>query len=103
MPAYKKYKQLKLAIDSLQDHYNMVSLSFKLHQKPVTGVLNGSALDWSFESESPVFIKYIPSGMLRKYSLWTDKVPKNISQMYNAISDAALKAGFDLSEKEELV
>jgi len=100
MRTYKKYKQLKLGIDFLQDQYDTVGLSFKLRQRQVTGILNGSTADWIFQSSSPAFLKRIPSGALTKYAVWIDTVPKDISLVYNQISEAALKAGYDMNEKE---
>ena len=100
MPVHKKYKQLKFSVDALKDQYHAVYLSFRLHQKPVTGVLNGSANDWTFSSESPSFMRHVPCGALHKYQLWHGHVPKNISAVYNGIIEAAFKAGYELNERE---
>ena len=100
MPTRKRYSQLKFDIDSLQYHYEMVFLSFKINQHEVKGVLNGSSTDWTFQSNSPVFLKIVPSGKLSKYALWPGRVPRQINKIYNGIADAAIKAGYDITEKE---
>jgi len=103
MPTKKRYRQLKFEINELQSHYEMVFLSFKLNRHEVTGFLNGSSADWTFQSNSPEFLKIIPSGKLFKYALWVGRVPKEITKIYNGIEEAAIKAGFDIMEKEEAV
>ena len=101
MTARKRYRQLKIQIDELTYHYEMVILSFKINKYEINGILNGSATDWIFHSDSPAFLKIIPSGRLSKYSLWIDHVPKDISKIYNGVEEAALKAGYDIADKEE--
>ena len=103
MRAFKKYKQLKLGINPLEDHYHGVVLQFRLNRRPVYGILNGSCNDWYFQSDSPAFLRYFPSGILHKYNLWTDSVPLKISEVYNGILESALKCGYDLADKEECV
>ena len=103
MPTRKRYRQLKFNIVELQYHYEMVFLSFKLNQHEVKGVLNGSTTDWTFQSTSPAFLKIVPSGKLSKYALWIGRVPKQINKIYDGISDAAIKAGYDITEKEEFL
>jgi len=103
MPARKRYKQLKLETDAYQYHYEKLHLSFKLNQHTIEGILNGSASDWTFQSNSPAFLKQIPSGKLSKYALWVDEVPRQISKIYNGIWEAAIKVGYDIAEKEELI
>jgi hypothetical protein len=101
MTALRKYRQLKLGFDGQQEHYVSVPVSFPLGGQIVTGILNGTAADWIFHSSSPVFLRDFPSGRLHKYELWIDRVPKQISRVYNGILASALKAGYDLAEKEE--
>ena len=96
----RRYKQLKLGIEPYREQYNHLFLSFRLGKHTVQGVLNGACHDWYFESLSPAFLKQIPSGVLYKYTLWYDRVPNNISSIYNNILEAALRAGYDLMEKE---
>ena len=100
---YRKYRQLKLSMETLREQYDGVLLQFKWNQAEIRGVLNGSVTDWNFRSQSPAFIRLVPSGHLSKYSLWVTRVPKSISKLYNGIADAALKAGYDMNDKEELV
>jgi hypothetical protein len=102
-PPKRRYRQLKLDIDVLQHHYEMVSLSFKLNQYQVSGILNGSASDWTFQSDSPAFLNIVPSGRLSKYALWLDRVPRQISKIYNGIWEAAIKQGYDIAEPEEVL
>ena len=102
MTTHKRYRQLKLDIAVLRDQYEGVALSFSLNRQPVTGILIGSWTDWVFYSSSPAFLRYLPSGRLHKYTLWTGPVPRCISKLYNGILESALKAGYDISEKEEL-
>ena len=98
MPSCKRYKQLKLSIDSDSDHYEAVLLSFRLQNQTVFGILNGTIADWNFRSGSAVFLKYIPSGVLQKYALWVDQIPKKLPEIYDGISTAAAKAGYSMLE-----
>ena len=98
----RRYKQLKLGVEPYRGEFDSLWLTFKLGSQPVQGLLIGARSDWRFLSSSEVFLKCIPSGVLPKYALWFNGVPKNISALYNNIFDAALKAGYDLTEKEEL-
>jgi hypothetical protein len=100
MPPSKRYKQLKLGMDSFQYHYDSVVLSFTINRKPVCGILKGNSVDWMFQSDSPAFLKLIPSGTLNKYAIWWDAIPKDINKVYNGILEASFKAGYDLCEKE---
>lgn len=99
--SYKKYRQLKLEIYALQGQYTDVVLSFRVNGNPISGILKGSLTDWTFTSDSPAFKRLVPSGMLHKYTLWVNRVPKGISKLYSAIIEAGLKAGYELEEKEE--
>ena len=101
MTALRKYRQLKLGFDGLQEYYVSVPVSFRLGGQMVTGILNGTAADWIFHSSSPAFLRDFPSGRLHKYELWIDQVPRQISKVYNGILTSALRAGYDLTEKEE--
>lgn len=93
---------MKLGIEPYRDQFNNLWLSFRLGKYIVEGVLNGACHEWYFESYSAAFLKQVPSGVLHKYELWYNSVPKNISNIYNSIMEAALKAGYDLLEKEEV-
>jgi hypothetical protein len=101
MRAYAKSRQLKLEIHFLQQNFNGVELSFRLHNQTVKGHLLGNAQDWMFYSCSPAFLKIVSSGKLQKYNLWLNTIPKGISEVYNGIYESALKAGFDITDKEE--
>ncbi|MCU7551721.1 hypothetical protein OCK74_21550 [Chitinophagaceae bacterium LB-8] len=98
MPTSKRYKQLKLGVDSFRSHYQSVVLSFTIKRKSVSGILKGNRVDWMFQSDSPAFLKLVPSGILNKYALWWDMVPKDLDKVYNGIFEAAFKAGYDLCE-----
>jgi hypothetical protein len=98
----RRYKQLKLEVEPYREQFNSLWLSFKLGKHPVQGLLIGASHDWCFQSTSPAFLKQIPTGVLRKYALWFNGVPKNISSIYNNILEAALREGYDLTEKEEV-
>ena len=100
MPPSKRYKQLKLGVDSFRSHYHCIVLSFTIKRKSVSGILKGNPVNWMFESDSPAFLKLVPSGVLNKYALWWDVVPKDLDKVYNGILEAAFKAGYDLCEKE---
>lgn len=100
MPVRKRYRQLKFEIDEQQDHYEGVLLRFRLNREEVTGLLNGSITDWVFQSDSPAFLKFVPSGRLCKYALWYDRIPQQVNRIYKGMWEAALKAGYELSEKE---
>lgn len=97
---FRKYKQLRFNVDVLQDHYEAVPLLFRLYHKKVKGILQGDFRNWQFTSSSPVFLKYIPGGTLHKYNLWLQPVPRELSDVYNAIDQAALKAGCDLTDRD---
>lgn len=103
IPVRKRYRQLRFEIDDLHFHYEMVFLRFKINRDEVVGILNGSVTDWLFQSDSPAFLKIVPSGKLFKYALWTNGIPKQLDRIYKGLSDAAFKAGYDLTEKEEVL
>jgi hypothetical protein len=100
MSPARKYRQLKLEINTLQDQYPDIILSFRINGKLVMGILKGSIHDWTFYSGSPAFLRVVPGGKLKNYMLWTGRIPKGLSRLYNAIGEAALKSGYDLEEKE---
>jgi hypothetical protein len=100
MPGRKRYRQLKFEIDEPQDHYEAVLLRFSINRDKVKGLLNGSITDWVFQSDSPAFLKVVPSGRLCKYALWYDRIPRQLNMIYKGMWEAASKAGYDLSEKE---
>jgi len=103
VPSCKRYKQLKLSVDVVSDHYEDVPLTFSLQNQYVSGILNGTVSDWNFRSPSPVFLKFIPSGVLYKYAFWIGEVPSKLSDIYNGIFTAASKAGYCIIEMEEIV
>lgn len=98
----QRYRQLKMGMDALKDHYHSVGLHFRLNRQEVQGILNGNAQDWVFTSNSDAFVKYVPQGSLTKYALWIGAVPRVLSHLYAEIFEAAGKAGYDLFEKEEI-
>jgi hypothetical protein len=98
----RRYKQLKLSIEPYREEFIKLWLSFKLGKHTVQGILSGARNDWYFQSSSPAFLKQIPGGVLPKYALWYNRVPKNITSIYNNIMEAALREGYDLMEKEEV-
>ena len=67
----------------------------------MSGVLHGDAMNWSFESYSPVFLFCVPAGKLDKYTLWNGRVPAQITELYQQIESSAGKAGISLQEKED--
>ena len=84
----------------MEEHYQGAFLYFRLNRHPIEGILKGSMTDWTFYSQSPAFLKQVPSGRLKKYALWYDSVPREISKLYNGILESALKAGYPIDEKE---
>jgi hypothetical protein len=101
MGYHRKYKQLKLDIDDLSDEYPDVFLAFKLNGRTISGILQGSILDWSFHSDSSAFTRIVPDGVLRKYMLWLGPVPRGIHKLFDQLIAAAAKSGFELEEKEQ--
>ncbi|MDB5253466.1 MAG: hypothetical protein JWP27_2635 [Flaviaesturariibacter sp.] len=100
MTRRRRYTQLKLEIQRLNTHFDAVPLRFLLQGGYVSGILKGNHQWWVFTSDSPGFRSHIPDGRLCKYSLWTDRVPPVVSELYNAIWEAAIKSGYDLAEQE---
>ncbi len=99
---YRRNKwQLQFRLDTLGYRYNSVALQFKLGNKLITGILKGTVEHWVFRSVSAAFLHRIPDGSLSNYGFWIDSVPQNISELYNKIDEAALKAGYDLKQIEE--
>ena len=101
MAATKRYRQLPLPLTPLSRHVNAVCISFKIARRPINGILYGNEVNWTFVSYSPAFLRYISSGRLDKYALWNNCVPPMLSQIYDAIYEAALKAGYSLYELED--
>ncbi|MFL5742574.1 MAG: hypothetical protein ACJ75B_20290 [Flavisolibacter sp.] len=83
MAFLKKYRQLKLEMNALKEQYPDILLQFKMGGREVMGILRGSISDWTFESDSPAFLKIVPTGILQKYMLWTGKIPRSIGKLYN--------------------
>jgi hypothetical protein len=100
MTVRRKYKQLKFGIDTLHRHYDNVVLRFVVGRRTVIGVLKGDHRNWVFLSNSEAFLRKVPSGQFFKYALWPSGVPDGISELYNAIWDAAIKEGYDLAEED---
>ena len=84
----------------MEEYYEGICIHFRLNRHPVEGILKGSITNWVFYSQSPAFLKQVPSGRLKKYALWYDTIPKDITKLYNGILEAALKAGYPIDEKE---
>lgn len=99
----KRYKQLRFSLESTRQHYHYLPLRFRMGRHLIEGVLHGDCGDWFFNSQSPAFTEIIPGGKLRKYMLWIDAVPKNIGLVYNALSEAAVLAGYTMQERDEEV
>jgi hypothetical protein len=100
MTRRRRYTQLKLEMQRLKTHYDEVPLRFSLSGAPVTGILTGNHQWWVFSSDSPTFRSQIPGGRLCKYSLWTNRIPAVVSDLYNGIWEAAIQSGYDLAEPE---
>lgn len=100
MTTRRKYKQLKLSMEAKRKQYDEVQLSFMLNRQRIDGKLKGSYQSWVFVSGSVAFLNQVPHGQLSKYAFWPNGVPATISHLYNGIWEAALKAGYDLSEEE---
>lgn len=101
MAPSRRYKQLRFSLESTRQQYHYLYLRFRLGRHWVEGELHGDCSDWYFISYSTPFVKLIPSGLLRKYMLWIDAVPHNLSEVYNAIAEATAAAGYSMMEKEE--
>ena len=101
MPTSKRLRQLQLDLSSFTWASSPIVLSFQMNKRPIKGVLHGNCINWTFESNSPAFTHYIPSGKLDKYALWINTVPPVISELYNKIYEAALKSGYSLQENED--
>ena len=101
MPAAKRLRQLRLDLSSFTRDVSPVWLSFQINRRPVKGFLYGDYQNWTFESNSPAFLNCVPAGKLNKYAYWVNTVPKGISEVYNGIFDAALKAGYSLQDIED--
>ncbi len=86
---------------ALKDQYHSVLITFRLRDQEVMGILNGNADDWQFTSSSALFTRHVPGGILCKYAEWSGGVPRIVGQLYPEIMEAAARAGYDLSEKEE--
>lgn len=65
--------------------YESVALTFTLHTGSVTGVLSGNDHQWSFDSDSPPFLKLIPSGRLIKSSFNFTGLPHEIVELLHCI------------------
>ena len=86
---------------ALRMEYAGILLSFRLGRKEVSGILKGSRGDWTFESQSPAFLRQVPSGRLSKYALWLNNVPSHISDIYEGIRNAALNAGYEMDDSDD--
>jgi hypothetical protein len=103
MPSKKHKLQLQLGLIPPARAFTPVTLSFKLGGRQVSGILHGDAYNWTFESNSPVFVLCVPGGRLDKYALWNGPVPSQITELYQQIEQSAGKAGINLQENEKTV
>lgn len=81
------------------DVYNNVAITFITHSGSVTGVLNGTDKQWSFDSDSPAFLKMIPSGKLLKINSNIAELPSGIAELVNHIHRAAEDLGYSMHLK----
>ena len=78
--------------------YDEVSLSFTIEHEPIEGTLNGDYTHWTFRSESPKFLAYIPKGLLHSSPGWKGPIPKEVHMLYKHIWTAAEAKGYSFDE-----
>ena len=74
--------------------YDHVALAFDLDKEPVTGVLQGDYKLWTFTSDSPQFLQFVPYGILKSSAGWKAPIPKEIHMLYKSIWTAAEAKGY---------
>jgi hypothetical protein len=78
--------------------YDNIPLTFILHSGSVTGVLSGQYNQWSFESDSPAFLKLLPSGRLRRSGLNHFHLSTQIAELVRCIHRTAEDLGYAMEE-----
>lgn len=63
--------------------YDHVALAFDLDKEPITGVLQGDYKFWTFTSDSPQFLQFVPNGILKSSAGWKNPIPKEIHMLIN--------------------
>ena len=79
--------------------YEQVPLSFSIDKEPIDGVLDGDFHYWTFTSQSPQFLKYVPEGLLESSAGWNKPIPKEIHMLYKSIWTAAERKGYRFDEE----
>ena len=75
--------------------YEQVPLSFTIDKEPIDGVLDGDFQYWTFTSQIPQFLKYVPEGSAG----WNKPIPKEIHMLYKSIWTAAERKGYRFDEE----
>jgi hypothetical protein len=87
--------------DIRKDAFENLVLTFDMHGKSVSGLLNGNYKAWLFDSDSPAFLKLIPSGRLTR-QMNAGGVSSAILDLCVSIQRAAEDMGYNLHIKEQL-
>lgn len=79
--------------------YDHVAIGFSIDAEPIEGVLEGDYRYWTFTSESPEFLKFVPTGVLKSSAGWKKPIPKEIHMLYKSIWTAAESKGYSFDGK----
>jgi hypothetical protein len=77
--------------------YDKVRLQFILDTESVDGVLDGDYHYWTFHSQSPRFLQYVPGGILESSAGWKGVIPKEIHSIYKSIWSAGEAKGYEFN------
>lgn len=78
----------------MKQAYDHLPISFSIDSESVDGILDGDYKLWTFRSESPAFLRYIPSGVLKSSAAWKTPIPKEVHMLYKSIWTAAEAKGY---------
>ena len=77
--------------------YKNVELEFLLDGESVVGVLDGDYHYWTFTSQTPRFLSYVPSGVLESSAGLQGVIPKEINGIYKCIWSAGEAKGYEFN------
>ena len=82
----------------MKDTYDHIEIRFSIDKEPITGILDGDYTYWTFTSESPHFLGFVPSGLLKSSAGWDGPIPKEIHMLYKSIWTAAEAKGYSFDK-----
>jgi hypothetical protein len=82
----------------MKKKYEQVGLNFTIDRELIEGTLDGDYTYWTFTSQSPKFLEYVPRGVLQSSVGFKDPIPKEVHMLYKNIWTAAEAKGYSFDD-----